>query len=49
LNYLINYILFFFFIIVLSCKEKIEKNNNQILPILVTLENEEFKLEELKG
>ena len=49
MNYLINYILFFFFIIVLSCKEKIEKNKNQVLPILVTLENEEFKLEELKG
>jgi len=49
LNYLINYILFFFIIIIISCKEKIEKNKNQVLPTLVTLENEEFKLEELKG
>ena len=49
MNYPINYILFFFIIIIISCKEKIEKNNNQVLPILVTLENEEFKLEELKG
>ena len=49
MNYLINYILFFFIIIIISCKEKIEKNNNQVLPFLVTLENEEFKLEELKG
>jgi len=49
LNYPINYILFFFIIIIISCKEKIEKNNNQVLPFLVTLENEEFKLEELKG
>jgi len=49
LNYLINYILFFFIIIIISCKEKIEKNRNQVLPILVTLENEEFQLEELKG
>ena len=49
MNYLINYILFFFIIIIISCKEKIEKNRNQVLPILVTLENEEFQLEELKG
>ena len=49
MNYLINYILFFFIIIIISCKEKIEKNKNQVLPTLVTLENEEFKLEELKG
>ena len=49
MNYLINYILFFFIIIIISCKEKIEKNENQVLPTLVTLENEEFKLEELKG
>ena len=49
MNYLINYILFFFIIIIISCKEKIEKNNNQVLPILVTLENEKYKLEELKG
>ena len=49
MNYLINYILFFFIIIIISCKEKIEKNRNQILPTLVTLENEEFELEELKG
>ena len=48
MNYPINYILFFF-IIIISCKEKIEKNRNQVLPILVTLENEEFQLEELKG
>ena len=49
MNYLINYILFFFIIIIISCKEKIEKNRNQVLPTLVTLENEEFQLEELKG
>jgi thiol-disulfide isomerase/thioredoxin len=49
LNYQINYILFFFIIIIISCKEKIEKNKNQVLPTLVTLENKEFKLEELKG
>ena len=49
MNYLINYILFFFIIIIISCKEKIEKNKNQVLPTLVTLENKEFKLEELKG
>ena len=49
MNYQINYILFFFIIIIISCKEKIEKNKNQVLPTLVTLENKEFKLEELKG
>ena len=49
MNYPINYILFFFIIIIISCKEKIEKNRNQVLPTLVTLENEEFQLEELKG
>ena len=42
MNYQINYILFFFIIIITSCKEKIEKNKNQVLPTLVTLENEEF-------